>query len=272
MCAAMFSPQLAMSFFCRKIMHRVMTVLLIMLALMDVAESMDSLFGDDVDDQRPRQRARKGPSHTDIAALLLLVAKLSLSSAQQVRVLRAITIDNWRFKASTLWITKGIAVTKSYATKAKQDYPQASQRDQQLLSMWLPHGHLWNAILIVAKEKTQQGSDAHNKLTQFIESANTRAIAASSAETVKREPGRVLQAMAEGVKHVRISKMFDAQYKRLEITTVEGSDADHLYRQILVPLWKADHATRQEGTAPSGNLERQIQQIISEMEPNSGPQ
>ena len=68
------------------------------------------------------------------------------------------------------------------------------------------------------------------------------------------------------VLHVRISRMFEKDFKRLEVAIKPGSAADNVWQTILFPrLRDAYHKGRVlAGMAPQSDLERIVQQAIND--------
>ena len=69
------------------------------------------------------------------------------------------------------------------------------------------------------------------------------------------------------VLHIRITKMYKREYKRLEVAIRQGTPADHIWGQQLFPLLRgaAHKGHVLVGMAPMADLERIVQGHVTDM-------
>mmetsp|Transcript_5224 Transcript_5224/g.9857 ORF Transcript_5224/g.9857 Transcript_5224/m.9857 type:complete len:127 (+) Transcript_5224:51-431(+) len=102
-----------------------------------------------------KQRA-VGSSGKDVQEVLNLVVKLSLSSAQQVRLLKAIMLTVIQLATSSPMCTASKAETVAYSEQSSD-----LQHEVRLQRFGLPHVHAWNGLIkalqqLLAQEGNQQ--------------------------------------------------------------------------------------------------------------------
>ncbi len=69
--------------------------------------------------------------------------------------------------------------------------------------------------------------------------------------------------MDEEVKHCSVANAYRKDVKKVQVSTVHGTDTHQMWKIIVTYL--VDKADLKEGRAPQGDLERKIQTAIDEM-------
>ena len=82
--------------------------------------------------------------------------------------------------------------------------------------------------------------------------------------------GQTLAELGKQVTYARISKMWSQEFRKIEVSLVEGSHAANVWHLVITKLFEADKGERLEGTAPRGNLERQCQEMLDTLAPSTG--
>ena len=73
------------------------------------------------------------------------------------------------------------------------------------------------------------------------------------------------KAVHADVKYARIQRNFKAELKRLEINIVDQSPSDEVWRIINKDLKRDEDGRELPGVAPGGDLERQLQRFLDEV-------
>ena len=180
-----------------------------------------------------KRRDVSSTSDKEITRVVSILTKLSLSSAQQARFLKAIVMDSFRLPAECDLIVKAKEATQAFATQAK------TMHDKDRLG--LPHIHIWNAFLTVLKQHAND--DTKGKLDEYIATLGPLG----------------WRALNEEVKHVRVRKNFDKQFVTVEIAIVRGSSPSAVYEIFRNYIKITKEAVELPETAPSGDLERKLQ-------------
>ena len=200
------------------------------------------------EDKDRTTRRRVGQADSGTRKLVHLVAKLALSSALQVRLLRAIIIDCWRMPSADPAIQRGFSATKAFA-KAAETVP----REQKLAKLGLPHLQLWNAFLQVVKE-TLTAAPQREALLKYIAEWGPRV----------KDNAQGFREMAKEVRHFRLVTHYDKKTTRVEAQISPASMSHVVYTDIIVPYMKNQGGEEMEGIAPRGDLERRIQEALDE--------
>ena len=206
--------------------------------------------------------------------LVANVAKLSLSSALQTRVVKAITTQCFRLPADGVWVAAHVKATKLYGEKIKK-LRETMSNEQAKEKMGLPSTHGFNALVtayILSEEG--EGKEAMSKAAKRW------------SEVAKQQGIQPLKYLPRYIPHCRMSKMFDASVKRLEIAVPSMLQAmEEEERQALMtdgaqqvlqsPAWawlrikqciiNKGKGQEMEGMAPAGDLERKIQEALDAM-------
>ncbi|CAK0789186.1 unnamed protein product [Prorocentrum cordatum] len=205
----------------------------------------------------PQTERRRSQSQHDLAALVLLIAKLALSTAMSPKMTRAIGLDKYQVSESSEYFAQGRKYTESYAEAAKTF--GKDQKQQKIAAHAHPHVHVWNAWLMAAKkelaEKDLNPPQASNLDAYIAKKKN--------GSTDSKE---YLHTLMKEVRYARCCKTYDNKIKRLEANVVTNCDSDICFQQVTVPLRIRSKAVKLEGVAPLGDLERRIQTAIDELD------
>ena len=91
----------------------------------------------------------------------------------------------------------------------------------------------------------------YEKLVNYIEKA--------------KSSGQRLHFYEPEVKHIRIAKMWNGDYKKVEINIKDGSEADQIM-EIIYTLVRKDRGFKDlPGVAPPGDLEAKLQQWLTDI-------
>ena len=139
------------------------------------------------------------------------------------------------------------SMTKAFAEAMKESTPE--ERKEKKLGP--AHRHAWNGFLTATKalaDKRKEGTSTSEAITKYC--------AAMSTEPTK---------MDEEVKHCSVANAYRKDVKKVQVSTVHGTDSHHLWKIVVTYLVTYHKADLKEGRAPQGDLERRIQTAIDEM-------
>eukprot|EP00929_Paragymnodinium_shiwhaense_P065713 TRINITY_DN32921_c0_g1_i1.p2 TRINITY_DN32921_c0_g1~~TRINITY_DN32921_c0_g1_i1.p2 ORF type:complete len:251 (-),score=71.42 TRINITY_DN32921_c0_g1_i1:760-1512(-) len=183
--------------------------------------------------------------------LLILVSKLCLANALQVRVLKSILLEVYLIKENTTAATYMKDGTKSY-----QEASSKLANEKRVAEIGLPHHWAWNHLMKALKDEDKDGKykEHFDKYHEHIQSA------ISTAGTTYYT---IWQAE---VKYCRLQKCWDRSQRRLELNFIPHSESEKLWTQALRPLLLATQGAQQrQGIAPNGDFEDRIQQTLIKM-------
>jgi hypothetical protein len=196
---------------------------------------------------RGKVRAVAAPEDKELKGLLILVAKLALSSALASRVLKSVLIRVFLINAASEYIVKGRETTLKYADTASK--VSRANKDK----MGQPHHWLWNSFIKVATAMAVE--DTHKKqLADYKKYMEEGGVAPGMKKLVKE------------VRYFRICKAFNQDSKKIEVSMMEGSKSMEIFDNVIIPLMiKEGKADEKEGVAPPGDLERKIQAVLDDL-------
>ena len=220
---------------------------------------MDSLFGGGIDvpvaedtSEVGQKRLRTPAGKSDrtkkkqdqYQELMSLVVKLSLSSALQVRMLRAIMIDCYMIPTESKWFTLHKQATVDYNAMAERLRKEGKAQEAVKNQIGLPHLHAFNAhVKHYVELKPQSAQEIQDYIKQW-----------GSWQKVNKE-----------IKHYRVTRTFHASNKRLEVSApmidrspVQGS-VTWMWGMIRQEILASPQTKEMQGIAPMGDLERQLQ-------------
>ena len=145
--------------------------------------------------------------------LLTLVKKLSLSSAQQVRMLRSVTVSVFRIAATSPFIVTATEHVSRYTT-APSTY---EDDDAKQAAIGLPHHHMFIAFLTVALSRATELLSEKAALDKFL--ASIRNVT----------PDAKCIALQDQARHCKVAKAFHSHHKKLEPMIRPGSDAEEVW-------------------------------------------
>ena len=193
----------------------------------------------------------------DLQKMMLVIMKLCLSSALACRVLKSVVLRVILISAKSIFVVKGFEATKAYS-EAGKDYPNADERiaDIGLPSICLFNSWIQEARIIMAAEKDDKECQSHTAtIDKFVSD-----IQGMDADFYVHE-------MAKQVTYCRINKAHGSDFKKLEFRFIEGSQAENVFNTVIKPIMvDKDKAVEKKGVAPPGDLERQVQTFIDEIE------
>lgn len=207
------------------------------------------------------RRQEKEEEEADIRSykeLITTIAKLCLSSAQQVRVLKSVSIQ-------VMTVQLDAAPTKRMieAGKAYTDHMQKlSTTEKLLLPIGLPHHHKYNALLAWGIEVTSN-PDGKDKEKLTLQGAVLKEFV---AEAMKITDTAVRMASLQNdLKVFIVAKCFKKGSKKIEVSVVHASPTAKVWdvlQELLVSMVKGEVKM---GKAPPGNLELMIQKHLDAM-------
>jgi len=171
-------------------------------------------------------RQRRGKSETEkevqLQLLLQVMARLSLSNAQSVRALRAITIQVYRIQSNTAYVKAANEDIKTYLEKSKE-ITEKDTVNEKLGTMGV---HVFNTFLkaSVANKETEIQTYVPG-IGSYIASHNGKDTKSLMAE------------LAAQVRHIKVAKHFKGNYKKLEVS-IMNSQADQVFQQNILPMLK----------------------------------
>eukprot|EP00929_Paragymnodinium_shiwhaense_P004237 TRINITY_DN10501_c0_g2_i2.p2 TRINITY_DN10501_c0_g2~~TRINITY_DN10501_c0_g2_i2.p2 ORF type:complete len:235 (-),score=76.16 TRINITY_DN10501_c0_g2_i2:852-1556(-) len=211
-------------------------------------------------DTPKRQRAAEASNTKDEDALLdmddkatrkllQMVAKLALSSALQVRVLKSIALDVFLVKEDG-WLVKGLKeATTAYAEQADK-----IGKEQRVQAIGMPHLHAWNKLLSMCKDVGAKNEQAQKIIDQYKELVGG---------LVSQGQG-IWDILHTHCRYCRVQPCWAKNMKRLEVNIVCNSPAAPVW-EIMKVVLKENGASERRGMAPPGNLEEKIQKAIDEL-------
>eukprot|EP00971_Amphidinium_carterae_P042506 835517-Amphidinium_carterae.2 len=164
--------------------------------------------------------------------------KISLSNAQQIRLVKSACICTVLVSADSKYVTAMKAATAKY-----METGQDMSREQKVQQHSLPHAHAWNAALLVLKATSEQ-----NKTK--VETYSTQIMKAGG-----------MHVYCNHVKVFKVAKAYDKTKLKIEASITEGTDEAHLF-QLMISDLNADGGKVLQGTAPPGALERTLQTYL----------
>ena len=203
--------------------------------------------------QGQAKKARKGESESEkikrLESLMLLVVKLSLSSAQAVRVLKSCTIDVYRLSSAECFVVKAMAALDQFISTSKSYEDKALQMEE----IGLPHHHIFNSLMGTALEVFE------NQLKE-PEAPEIKAYIGAMGKMDRKDMWNMWQSQ---VRHCKIVKAFDKKFKKLEVHIVQGTEALKLWNLVVQAMSIKDKSFKiLAGIAPRGDLERKLQDYL----------
>jgi len=192
------------------------------------------------DGSRKQRRTTEGGREQQ--RILETLAKLSLSNALQVRVLRSVMIDVVRVKTDSKMVGMIRESTKKFADAHKA----LSAEERTDCKLGLIHIHAWNAMVGFYQKEIEGDAAASLELKQYMDQYSALG----------------WRAVAKEVKHVQVAKAWDAQYKKLEVSTTHDTPSAKLWDKIKALILKDPACKELPGRAPPGDLERQLQTYL----------
>ena len=212
----------------------------------------------------------------------VLIGKLTLANALQIRTIRAIIINCIKVKTNSKWAQEFKAGTVEYEVTQKAHKADGKTMEEikeviGIPSVWgfnkllaayqqMQDNHLAN--LEADKDKDQNAFNTFESQKDFVAKLN------KSVDEWPRMGGWKL--IHQLVPHCRIAKMYNAADKRLEVSCPgEASWDNHDFTKLstMTPLhvWiyikraiLAEGGKEMLGMAPAGDLERKIQEYLDE--------
>jgi len=178
-------------------------------------------------------------------AIVPTLAKLSLSSAQQLRKISAAVMWCCQVDAKCELVVAAQAAYAEFVKMSKglQD-ATPEQRDQQL---GIPSVHMLNAVMGVALKSAELSEEKKKTLTDFQQTI------ASSSDTK--------EVLAAHCPVFVIVAPFDKQKRKLEISM--SMELKVVWEASILPLLANQKAFRMlRGTAPRGTMEREVQEFL----------
>ena len=200
---------------------------------------------------RPATRRRRGDTEAEridqLQKIVQILAKLCLSSALQVRTLKACVVEVMRVGASSPFVDKAMAAVQSYVQAAK-----TVEKEDVQDRIGLVHHHVFNSFMSTALEVLKEAPEGL-EVKKYVD------------EMKAMERSAMWSKLQNEVRHCRIVKAFDKKYKKVEVYVVVGSQAEAVWKYVVVAMSKADKAYKPLcGIAPRGDLERKIRAFLED--------
>jgi hypothetical protein len=202
--------------------------------------------------QRGAKRRGNQQTEVDVVALqesVVLVAKLCLSNKQAIRKLSAISMTQFSICADSQFVKVAkVAMDKFMQMAEKMKGGNPEDRDSQL---GIPSIHIMDAVLSWALQVhvTANQADQVARIKDFQEAVNKSTCPKTT--------------MGVCVPHFMVVKPHDKRLRRVEI----GMDQEMLalFRVTVMPVLAKEKSYRALlGSAPRGQLERQIQGFLDD--------
>eukprot|EP00929_Paragymnodinium_shiwhaense_P067986 TRINITY_DN34173_c0_g1_i3.p2 TRINITY_DN34173_c0_g1~~TRINITY_DN34173_c0_g1_i3.p2 ORF type:complete len:247 (-),score=64.07 TRINITY_DN34173_c0_g1_i3:583-1323(-) len=183
----------------------------------------------------------------EVNQLLIATARLSLASAQGLRVVTANTMDTLIIQKETDIVTTLLETTQKYAAKAK------SKEKSQKANLGPPHLLVWEALVDHAKHKYSTDEQLMTLINQHTEEVKKA-----------REQGHLFDYLADLVKYCRVQKTYNEEAKKLQVCVAPATTAASIWKATRTHILatKAYQAEMKVGPAPRSNLERRVQNMI----------
>ena len=190
--------------------------------------------------------------------LLVLVAKLCLNSAQQVRLLRSVLLEAFMVPVENPFLAKMLRETKQFTERAKsvrehleeQGIPKAKIQDKVQDSLGLPHIHAFSALIEVALATLQKEPEA-NKQSIDVLTGYCADYQAKGWRAISQEVKAAMKEKAYGKENMKL------------LVNVQPETKSHQVWSIIKQLLLAQKGVRElQAVAPKGNMERQIQEWL----------
>ena len=180
-----------------------------------------------------------------LQGLVVLIAKLSLSTAQRSRLMAAILIAVMIVPLSMPAVKAILAAAQSYT----EYMSKLGKAEKQRLPIGLPQLHRWNAV--VSHYKQHGGEHVRKACQDYCESIAKAGAAEQQRHRVESE-----------VIVFQLSKCFQKEHKKLEANFRVGSESEALFNGFIKPAMVAEGAVVKQGVAPAGDLELRIQEQL----------
>eukprot|EP00929_Paragymnodinium_shiwhaense_P092046 TRINITY_DN51925_c0_g1_i1.p2 TRINITY_DN51925_c0_g1~~TRINITY_DN51925_c0_g1_i1.p2 ORF type:complete len:225 (-),score=55.60 TRINITY_DN51925_c0_g1_i1:317-991(-) len=195
-------------------------------------------------------KKRKG-DHSDKAEaikmnkLIALIAKLTLSNTQQLRMINSIVLDVFLIPTESPTAQQMKAGTTLYAASVKEiDIPQRVPR------FGLPHHHAWNNMLASAFELANE-----TEKKEYVTYKGR--MDGSSAD--------LYSILTNEVKVCKIMKSFDANRRKLYVNVVTETPSYKIWLVTKGIFKRTQGFQEKPGQAPPGALENTIQEALEQM-------
>eukprot|EP00929_Paragymnodinium_shiwhaense_P079726 TRINITY_DN41558_c0_g1_i1.p3 TRINITY_DN41558_c0_g1~~TRINITY_DN41558_c0_g1_i1.p3 ORF type:complete len:229 (+),score=74.86 TRINITY_DN41558_c0_g1_i1:841-1527(+) len=192
--------------------------------------------------------------HTDkdTKKLLLLLCKLALNSAQQIRCLRSIVLSCYAVPTESE-IVKGISRSMQAYDALKDKY---SSKEEKIEAIGPHHIHAWDSLLRGIETKLNVNKELMGMIAKYEET--TKEIAA-------KEKMQIHKVLQREVKYCRIMNTFNKRVtRRLEVSFAEGSNSQQMWNCIEPHFLNMPDHKKLPGIAPPGDMERRIQAALEE--------
>jgi hypothetical protein len=211
---------------------------------------MDFGLGDvDMGENTRRVRPAVGAASKDLIAIVGTIGKLSLNSAQQARAMKSILIDVYRVPADFPMASAMKAATKNFAEAAQKITDPVARTDR----LGVPHVHAWNACvktykLAMEASTTQGDKERLAEIVTYIGEKNTQG----------------WKGIVKEVTYARVRRNYNKEAVCLEFNVKDGTDSYKIYSNMVQWLLRQPATTELPGVAPPGDLERKVQQWLTE--------
>ena len=185
--------------------------------------------------------------HSNLRKLTAMVAKLTLSCALQVRVIKSILLEVFLVKEDSPVAQAMMAATKKYSETA-----DTVAKDLRVKSLGLPHHWAWNALMAECLKFTSN-KQAYEEYSQYV------------AGCTASNPLAVYDLFHVEMKYARLQKCWAKDMKRLEVNCTPGTKTAALWEVMKTDLRNQKWASERRGMAPPGDLEEKIQTMFEKM-------
>ena len=200
----------------------------------------------------------------DIKRLMTLVAKLSLNSAQGLRVIRSIVLKVYLMPSESSFMKSVVVATTSYTKTAKalresmedKGIPKSEQQQKVLDRLGVPHIHAWNAIVTTALATLKDKVDK-NEVVEGIQ--DMKKAHEEMTEHCKLYQSKGWAAIADEVKVVMKEKAYGKENMKLIINVKEPSPSSNQYDIVHLLIKTIPGSRVLPSIAPPGDMEKQIQ-------------
>eukprot|EP00929_Paragymnodinium_shiwhaense_P103955 TRINITY_DN67831_c0_g1_i1.p2 TRINITY_DN67831_c0_g1~~TRINITY_DN67831_c0_g1_i1.p2 ORF type:complete len:221 (-),score=55.78 TRINITY_DN67831_c0_g1_i1:364-930(-) len=183
---------------------------------------------------------------------------MALTSSMLHRVQRGITIETRILPADTLYVQLAKDATLAYSESAKALKDPKHKEDRDRLGP--PFIHVWDSMVTATIKllEEEQGLEAaaeddQNSLKKMKE---------YQAKIASIDVDKRVEILCQEIKSCRISRTYDKETAKLEVSLKAGTDSDKIWVQVMDVMICSKGGKRKNGPAPQAPQERQLRAML----------
>ncbi len=198
-----------------------------------------------------RWKTKISPELQHIYTQVEYLTQLSLKTARQLAVLRALALHHWMLKNSMPWVAKMEEERQLY----EKNMAALQGQDEKKREMPPNQMKIFESML-----QSMQGAAVHMPVETgpIVTAKITELVAYIKQEGLKKVGEQEL-------KHLKLTPAYKRENIKMEVPIVPGTKVFTCWMEIIVPALLASQGRKQEGTEPRGDLERKCQQWLDEL-------